>query len=106
MLCTTRAIRRIRPEPIPDDVLKRVLEAAICAPSGGNAQPWRVLVLSSASKKQALAEQFRSTWEEYSAPGKAAMQGLPADKRGAGRAGDGGWRWRARGISPWSGQFT
>ncbi|MBY0400200.1 nitroreductase family protein, partial [Myxococcota bacterium] len=42
---TTRAIRRLRPDPIPEAVLDRVLRAATCAPSGGNAQPWRVLVL-------------------------------------------------------------
>ncbi|HPG27405.1 MAG: nitroreductase family protein [Spirochaetaceae bacterium] len=84
VLCTTRAIRRLRPDPIPDDVLERVLSAALCAPTGGNAQPWRVLVLQSEDRKAALAEHFAATWDEYSAPGKAAMQRLPADKRGRG----------------------
>lgn len=83
-LCTTRAIRRLRPDPIPTAVLERVLKAAICAPSGGNAQPWRVIVLEQADRKAALAEHFAATWDEYSAPGKAAMQRLPADKRSRG----------------------
>ena len=34
---TLRAVRRLRPDPVPDDVLQRVLEAATWAPSGGNA---------------------------------------------------------------------
>ena len=79
-LCTTRAIRRLRSDPIPDDVLERVLRAAICAPSGGNAQPWRVIVIQDAERKAALAQHFAATWDEYSAPGKAMMQRLPADK--------------------------
>ena len=83
-LCTTRAIRRLRPDPIPDDVLERVLRAAICAPSGGNAQPWRVVVIQDGERKAALAEHFAATWDEYSAPGKAMMQRLPPDKRGRG----------------------
>lgn len=35
---TQRAIRRLRPDPIPEAVLRRILDAAICAPSGGNRQ--------------------------------------------------------------------
>jgi hypothetical protein len=38
---TLRAVRRLKPDPIPDDVLPRVLEAATFAPTGGNQQPWR-----------------------------------------------------------------
>ena len=37
---TLRAMRRLKPDPIPDDVLRQILEAAIRAPSGGNRQPW------------------------------------------------------------------
>lgn len=44
---TARTIRRFRDEPVPDDVLRRCLEAATWAPSGGNLQPWRFIVLRS-----------------------------------------------------------
>ena len=37
-LYTTRAMRRIKPDPIPLDVQQRILDAAIRAPSGGNTQ--------------------------------------------------------------------
>ena len=45
---TCRAVRRHQPDPIPDDVLRRVLEAATFAPTGGNAQPWRMIVVRDA----------------------------------------------------------
>src|SRR6266850_795236 len=40
---TLRAVRRLKPDPIPDDVMRRVLEAATWAPTGGNRQPWRIV---------------------------------------------------------------
>jgi nitroreductase len=40
-LYTTRAMRRVRPDPIPREIQARILDAAIRAPSGGNAQNWR-----------------------------------------------------------------
>ena len=45
-LMTTRAIRRYRDEPVPDDVLRAVLFAATRAPSGSNRQPFRFVVLT------------------------------------------------------------
>ncbi len=42
-LYTTRAMRRVKPDPIPLDVQKRIFDAAVRAPSGGNAQGWRFL---------------------------------------------------------------
>ncbi|MCS6924260.1 MAG: nitroreductase family protein [Candidatus Binatia bacterium] len=56
---TLRAVRRLRPDPIPDDVLRRILEAATWAPSGGNRQPWRVIVVKDPVRKQRLGELYR-----------------------------------------------
>jgi nitroreductase len=44
-ICSTRAIRRYRDEPVPDDVVRAVLFAATRAPSGSNRQPFRFVVL-------------------------------------------------------------
>jgi nitroreductase len=44
-LYTTRAMRRVSPDPIPEAVIARILDAAIRAPSGGNAQNWAFLVV-------------------------------------------------------------
>lgn len=44
-LYTTRAMRRVRPDPVPREVQARILDAAIRAPSGGNTQNWRFLLV-------------------------------------------------------------
>lgn len=44
-LYTTRAMRRVRPDPIPQDTQMRILDAAIRAPSGGNSQEWRFVIV-------------------------------------------------------------
>jgi nitroreductase len=44
-LYTTRAMRRVRPDPVPMDVQASILDAAIRAPSGGNSQNWRFLLV-------------------------------------------------------------
>ena len=46
-MATARTIRRFRAEPVSRAVLRRCLEAATWAPSGGNLQPWRFIVLDS-----------------------------------------------------------
>ena len=67
-LATTRAIRRYRDEPIPDDDLATILWHATRAPSGSNRQPFRFLVLrdgpKAADAKQVLGESFRAMWAE------------------------------------------
>lgn len=62
---TLRAVRRLRPDPIPDDVLHRVLEAATWAPSGGNRQPWRIIVVKDPARKQRLRSLYAERWAEY-----------------------------------------
>lgn len=65
-LCSTRAIRRYRDEPIPDDVLRDILFAATRAPSGSNRQPFRFVVLTDSEKagkaKALIAKGARSVW--------------------------------------------
>ncbi len=65
-LVTTRAIRRYRPEPIPDDDLRDMLFAATRAPSGSNRQPFRFVVLTDGpnahAAKALIAEGARTVW--------------------------------------------
>lgn len=60
---TARAIRRYRPEPVDRAVVDRCLEAATWAPSGGNQQPWRFVLLESPAIREIVAEGARLTWE-------------------------------------------
>src|SRR5689334_11478550 len=78
---TTRAVRRLRSDPIPDDVLRRVLEAATFAPSGGNRQAWRIIVVRDAALKRELATRQRGYWSAYAAAGRAMAASLPETSR-------------------------
>jgi nitroreductase len=66
-LATTRAIRRIRPEPVPEADLATILWHATRAPSGSNRQPARFLVLrdgpAARAAKSLLGEAFRAGWD-------------------------------------------
>jgi len=58
-LYTTRAMRRIKPDPIPLDVQQRILDAAVRAPSGGNTQNWRFLVVDDPDVRAELGPIYR-----------------------------------------------
>lgn len=58
-LYTTRAMRRVRSDPIPPDAQARILDAAIRAPSGGNAQGWRFLLIDDQQIKARLGPLYR-----------------------------------------------
>jgi len=51
---TRRSIRRYRPDPVPGEILERVLDAARIAPSGSNRQPTRLILVRDAETKRAL----------------------------------------------------
>lgn len=55
IIYTTRAMRRLKPDPVPEDLLRRLVDAAHQAPSGSNAQNGRWLVVRDATQKAALA---------------------------------------------------
>lgn len=56
---TLRAIRHLKSDPIPDDVLRRILDAAICAPSGGNRQGWSFLVIRDTATRARIGDLYR-----------------------------------------------
>ena len=64
-MSTLRAVRRIRPDPIPSDVLRRVLTAATWAPTGGNHQPWRMIAVQDAALKQGMEDLYRPHGNSY-----------------------------------------
>jgi len=51
-----RSIRSFRSDPVPDEVIHQMLEAARLAPSGGNRQPWRFVVVTDADEKARLRQ--------------------------------------------------
>lgn len=77
---TTRAVRKLRPDPVSDDQINRALKMASFAPSGGNRQPWQVIIVRDAAKKAKLGELYAPLWNEYAAAGRMFLKELPADK--------------------------
>ncbi len=59
---TQRAIRRLKPDPIPESDLRDVLEAATRAPSGGNSQPWHFVVVRDAGLREQFGPLYREAW--------------------------------------------
>ena len=64
-LRTTGAVREFRPDPVSDDVLWRVLETARFAPSGGNVQGWRVVVVQDRERRRRLRDLYLPGWYDY-----------------------------------------
>lgn len=62
-LYTTRAMRRTTPEPIPEDAVKRMLDAAIRAPSGGNTQNWRFMTITDPEVRAELGDIYRAAFK-------------------------------------------
>ncbi|MGE0056642.1 MAG: nitroreductase family protein [Dehalococcoidia bacterium] len=66
-LSTQRAIRSYKHEPVPRDVLAKIIEYATKAPSGGNSQPWAFIVVDDREKIRALGDiarvQFAAMYE-------------------------------------------
>lgn len=65
---TTRAIRRLKPDPVPIELVRKVCEAGTFAPSGGNRQPWYFIAVTDPARRNHIAEKYRETFREYIAP--------------------------------------
>lgn len=61
-ITTQRAIRRFRPDPVPDQDLTDLLEAAIRAPNGGNLQQWHFIAVTESGLRKELAELYKEAW--------------------------------------------
>ena len=57
-----RAMRRLKPDPIPDAIIRDILEAAIRAPNGGNAQQWHFLVVKDAALRAQFGTLYHEAW--------------------------------------------
>jgi len=62
-LYTTRAMRRVRPDPVPIEVQRRMLDAAVRAPSAGNGQDWRFLLVDDFEVKSRIAPLYKGALE-------------------------------------------
>jgi len=65
---TMRAMRRLKPDPVPDDLIAKILKAGVCAPNGGNTQKWRFMVIKDRSIKEAVQVWYKKAFDEVIGP--------------------------------------
>ena len=78
---TQRAIRRFQPDPVPEEAIRRMIDAAIRAPSGGNSQPWAFLVVSDPAKRRVIADAVRDGLTDAEERRREAMTFDPSRRR-------------------------
>jgi nitroreductase len=65
---STRAMRRLKPDPVPDALIAKILQAGSCAPNGGNIQRWRFLVIKDTAIKKAVQVWYKRALDEVVGP--------------------------------------
>ncbi len=69
-MMTQRAIRRLKPDPVDDALVLKVIELALRAPTGSNAQNWEFIVVKDRAVKAKLARMNRQAWNLYGGIGR------------------------------------
>ncbi|PZC45681.1 MAG: Nitroreductase [Chloroflexi bacterium] len=72
-----RAIRRFKPDPVPQEAIERILEAAVRAPSGGNRQSWSFIVIRDPEIKAKFGEWYLDSWGSSYVPGLGKTTSTP-----------------------------
>src|SRR5919206_2456769 len=67
-MSTMRAMRRLKPDPVPDELINRILQAGQYAPSGGNNQTWRFLVVKDPEIKKQVQVYYERLFDETVGP--------------------------------------
>jgi nitroreductase len=65
---TTRALRRLKPDPVPRALIRKVCEAGTFAPSGGNRQPWFFIAVTEPERRAWVAERYGRVFRTYIEP--------------------------------------
>jgi nitroreductase len=79
-MSTQRSMRRLKSDPVPDAVIRQILDLTICAPSGGNRQGWSFVIIRDQPKRARLGELYREAWGELmKAPYYTGASKAPAD---------------------------
>jgi len=75
---TMRAMRRLKPDPVPDALIAKILRAGVCAPNGGNTQRWRFMVVKDAKIKKAVQVHYQRAFDEVIGPRYLTSEPPPA----------------------------
>ena len=83
IMSTTRSMRRLKPDPVPDELIEKILHAGLGAANGGNFQKWRFMVIKDGAKKKAVQAWYKKAFDEVVGPryaSSAPPPGATADK--------------------------
>src|SRR5579872_2897066 len=65
---TTRSMRRLKPDPVPDELIVKILEAGLSAANGGNVQNWRFMVIKDRLIKEQVQRYYKQAFDESVGP--------------------------------------
>ena len=80
-MTTQRAIRRLKPDPVDDETLMRVLSLAVKAPTGSNRQGWEWIVVRDPKVKRKLGRRLRAAFRLYGGAGRRITRNDPKQQR-------------------------
>ncbi len=74
IMYSCRAMRRLKPDPVPEKLLEKLIDAAVQCPSGSNAQNWTFVIVRDRAKMSEIQKLWRSAWGFYTATINAALR--------------------------------
>jgi nitroreductase len=77
IMTTTRSMRRLKPDPVPDELIEKVLHAGLGAANGGNNQKWRFMVVKDPAVKKAVQKWYKKAFDEVVGPRYASSAPPP-----------------------------
>jgi len=77
IMYSTRAMRRLKPDPIPEETLKKIVDAGTRAATGGNRQDWAFVLVRDPELKRFIRDYYWNTWQQLRAKGTISMTDLP-----------------------------
>ncbi len=79
---STRSMRRLKPDPIPDAVLKQIIKAGIHAPSGSNFQNWGFVLVDGVDDKRFIRDHYLENYQRLEREGTIpSMASIPPERR-------------------------
>jgi nitroreductase len=78
---TQRAIRRLKPDPVDDEIILRLIDLALKAPTGSNSQSWEFIIVRDPQVKKGLARLNRQVWRLYGRMGRRVTRDNPKRRR-------------------------
>src|SRR5579872_7456282 len=68
VMSTMRSMRRLKPDPVPDELINKILQAGQWAPNGGNTQRWRFMVVKDPEVKRKVQVYYKRLYDETVGP--------------------------------------